>query len=311
MADAAEKPKEKPKKKKTTGSTKEKEKKTTEKVTGTDPNKNEKQDEQTEQVKTTPQKTKGQQNTEETKLTDQPKANQPSKEIQKSNEPTVSGISDDPKPTTDKSQAEKAPAQKIMEPEFVPADISERPLVKPDYVPPPPATKRDVDLLKDMDEAKLEELREAFQLFDLDKDGVISSKDLRLTFATLGQPDIPDTEIKQMLSETIGPLDFESFVILLGYKTVEMDPETVLIDALSRWDYDNSGLISEERIKHDLVTWGDRFTPEEADLALDDAPVCMRKGVAMIDYIKFCNTLSGLRKKTKTPGPEDFMSHAH
>lgn len=47
--------------------------------------------------------------------------------------------------------------------------------------------------------------------------------------------------------QAINPLDFDSFVILLGYKTIEMDPEAVLLEALSRWDYDNSGLISEDR----------------------------------------------------------------
>jgi Ca2+-binding EF-hand superfamily protein len=35
--------------------------------------------------------------------------------------------------------------------------------------------------------------------------------------------------------------------MLLGYKSIELDPEEVLLKALSKWDYDNSGLISEER----------------------------------------------------------------
>ncbi|XP_067010723.1 uncharacterized protein [Anabrus simplex] len=182
---------------------------------------------------------------------------------------------------------------------------------KPSYVPPPPATKKDVDLLTDLDEAKLLELKEAFELFDLDQDGFIDSRDLMMTFQTLGQTDVKDEDVQSMLSEAICPLDFDAFVILLGYKTIEMDPEQILVEALSQWDYDNSGLISEERIKHDLMTWGDKFTKEEAEMALEDAPVYVNKktGSAMIDYIKFCNTLSGLRKKTRAPGPEDFMKH--
>lgn len=43
------------------------------------------------------------------------------------------------------------------------------------------------------------------------------------------------------------PLDFDGFVNLLGYKTLELDSEETLLAALSRWDQDNTGLISEER----------------------------------------------------------------
>lgn len=44
------------------------------------------------------------------------------------------------------------------------------------------------------------------------------------------------------------PLDFDGFVNLLGYKTLELDSEETLLSALSRWeDNDKKGLISEER----------------------------------------------------------------
>ncbi|GLH08749.1 Tripeptidyl-peptidase 2 [Gryllus bimaculatus] len=174
------------------------------------------------------------------------------------------------------------------------------PPIEGTYVVPPAATKKDIDLLQDLDENKLMELKEAFELFDYNQDGFIDYKDLKLTYQTLGYPDVPDDDIANMLAEAISPLDFDAFVILLGYKTIEMDPEAVLTEALACWDYDNSGLISEDRIKHDLVTWGDKFTPEEAEQALEDAPIYVsKKGVTMIDYMKFSNTLCGLRKKAK------------
>lgn len=43
------------------------------------------------------------------------------------------------------------------------------------------------------------------------------------------------------------PLDFDGFVNLLGYRTLELDSEETLLSALSRWDKNNSGLISEDR----------------------------------------------------------------
>ncbi|XP_045767689.1 myosin regulatory light chain 2, smooth muscle minor isoform [Maniola jurtina] len=154
------------------------------------------------------------------------------------------------------------------------------------------------NVLAELDENKIFELKEAFLLFDLDGDGCIDHNDLRGTLVSLGE-NIDEQMINTMLSEAANPLDFDSFVNLLGYKTLELDSEETLIAALSRWDTDNTGYISEDRIRHDLMTWGDRFTEKEADYALDEAPVINKNGYNFIDYKQFCATLSGLRKPNK------------
>lgn len=48
--------------------------------------------------------------------------------------------------------------------------------------------------------------------------------------------------------QAMNPLDFDAFVMLLGYKTIELDPEDVLIEALSKWDVGQTGLISESKL---------------------------------------------------------------
>ncbi|XP_023719454.1 uncharacterized protein LOC111870983 isoform X2 [Cryptotermes secundus] len=176
---------------------------------------------------------------------------------------------------------------------------------KSSYMAPKAATRREVELLYDLDNEKLAELKEAFHLFDLNHDGFIDKDDLKNTYISLGKTHICDEDIQNMLSEAINPLDFDAFVILLGYKSIELDPEEVLLEALSQWDYDNCGLISEERIKHDLMMWGDKFSSDEVEMALEDAPVFYQQntGASMIDYVKFCKILCGLRKKPKMPQP--------
>lgn len=47
--------------------------------------------------------------------------------------------------------------------------------------------------------------------------------------------------------QAMNPLDFDAFVMLLGYKTIEMDPEDVLIEALSKWDLEKKGVIDEDK----------------------------------------------------------------
>lgn len=48
--------------------------------------------------------------------------------------------------------------------------------------------------------------RKAFMLFDLDGDGCIDADDLRGTFGTLGDDDVPDGLIDEMLSEVNGSM---------------------------------------------------------------------------------------------------------
>lgn len=167
-----------------------------------------------------------------------------------------------------------------------------------EFYQPPKVPQREEDVLQEIDERKLRELQEAFYLLDLNNDGLIDKEDLRMTYASLGKPDMPEKDLDHMLGEAIcNPLDFDSFVILLGYRTVELDPEETLLQALSSWDVDDSGLIPEERIRHDLMTWGDKFSPQEVDVALEDAPVYAKGENVMIDYVEFCKKLCGLRKK--------------
>ncbi|CAG9579691.1 unnamed protein product [Danaus chrysippus] len=154
------------------------------------------------------------------------------------------------------------------------------------------------NVLAELDESKIFELKEAFLLFDMNGDGCIDQNDLRATLVSLGEK-IDEQAVKNMLSEAANPLDFDAFVHLLGYKTLELDSEETLVAALSRWDYDNTGYILEEKIRQDLMTRGDRFTEKEADYALDEAPTVYKDGYAFIDYKQFCSKLCGLRKSNK------------
>lgn len=114
------------------------------------------------------------------------------------------------------------------------------------YRPPTAVAAGDMNALQELDERKIIELREAFNLFDLDHDGCIDAADLKSTFQTLGV-DVPDDFIATMLADAMDPLDFQSFVLMYGIRTIEMDPESVLLEALMKWDKERTGQISIER----------------------------------------------------------------
>ncbi|XP_015523017.1 myosin light chain 5-like [Neodiprion lecontei] len=172
---------------------------------------------------------------------------------------------------------------------------------KPDVETSSKVQKKNVTMLRETDFRKLAELKEAFHLFDINRDGYIDKEDLKFTFTSMGKPDVADEALDQMLAEmSSSDVDFDAFVKLFGYKVVELDPEEELLAALSNWDYLGNGMISEERLKRDLQAWGDKFSAKEAERALEEAPLYKKDGDTFIDYVKFCQDICGLRNVEKT-----------
>jgi len=59
--------------------------------------------------------------------------------------------------------------------------------------------------------------------------------------------DVPDEQIELMLKDASQPCNFDSFAMMMCFRTMEMEPEIVLLEALSKWDERVQGVISLER----------------------------------------------------------------
>lgn len=62
---------------------------------------------------------------------------------------------------------------------------------------------------------QIAEFKEAFSFIDSDKDGIINKNDLAVTWDALGRL-IKDDDLKQMLSEAPGPINFTMFLSIFG-----------------------------------------------------------------------------------------------
>jgi myosin regulatory light chain 12 len=136
------------------------------------------------------------------------------------------------------------------------------------YRPPKAVSLDDASDIQDLDEIKLHELKEVrnvkisatfvalkpskiffnqcFNLFDLNNDGFICANDLRGTFNTMGM-DVSDETIQQMMKDGSAPMNFDSFAMMMCFKTMELEPEIVLLEAFSKWDERVQGVISLDR----------------------------------------------------------------
>jgi len=113
------------------------------------------------------------------------------------------------------------------------------------------------------------EFKEAFQLMDHDKDGIISKEDLRATFDAVGKI-ANEKELEEMVREAPGPINLTQLLGLFGARMADSggtDDDDVVAAAFR--SFDENGTIDSEKFRHALMTWGDKFTNKEVNDAFD------------------------------------------
>lgn len=108
---------------------------------------------------------------------------------------------------------------------------------------------------------------------DHDKDGIIGKNDLRATFDSLGKL-ASEKELDEMVNEAPGPINFTQLLTLFATRmsgSGGQDEDDVVINAFKT--FDNEGRIDSERLRHALMTWGDKFSAQEVDEAYDQMDI--------------------------------------
>jgi len=112
---------------------------------------------------------------------------------------------------------------------------------------------------------QMSDFKEAFELMDADKDGVIMKNDLRQTLEQVGQ-NLDDREADKILGEANGPLNFTALLAMFAAKmSGGSDDEETVAGAIRK--FDDGGKIDSEKLRHALMTWGDKFSVAEWDEA--------------------------------------------
>lgn len=136
-----------------------------------------------------------------------------------------------------------------------------------------------------IDKEQLKQLKEAFNLIDQDRDGVISKEDLQTILISLGQKPT-DKEVRDMLNEVgMGSVDFARFLSMFASKMGAADPEDLIRNAFTCFDEDCDGYINLEEFKELLMTMGLRLTEQQVHVILmlqklnyRRFPDCMQSG---------------------------------
>ena len=130
--------------------------------------------------------------------------------------------------------------------------------------------KRTVTYKKKLDvpQEKLDEYKEAFDMFDKDHSGTISIDEIAKIMKNFGNPMSKD-DIKEMIKDIDtsgdGELDFDEFVTLMQRQEVVEDDDDEVLRAFQSFDKDQNGYITNTEFRYILTKLGERFTDQEVD----------------------------------------------
>lgn len=135
-------------------------------------------------------------------------------------------------------------------------------------------------------EDKLQELQEAFVLFDKNQDGMITKEELGAVLHSLGQrPTVSEVQalIRSVDLDRSGTIDFDEFVKIFSAK-LSVDPEKELHEVFCIFDENGDGFISSDELYSMLHKLGEHITKNEAQKMINEADL-NRDG--KVDYREF------------------------
>jgi calmodulin len=136
-------------------------------------------------------------------------------------------------------------------------------------------------------EERIKEYKEAFDMFDRDKDGHINEKELGNILRSLGH-DPNDLNLKDFMIECDrnkkGMLNFDEFNNLMSRKVVDQEVEEELLEAFRVFDKEGNGRISASELRHIMTTLGEKLSEEEVEEMMTEADY---NGDGQINYIEF------------------------
>ena len=117
-----------------------------------------------------------------------------------------------------------------------------------------------------LSEEEIEEIREAFNLFDTDGSGTIDPKELKAAMQSLGF-EAKNQTIYQMIGDIdkdgSGSIDFDTFLDMMTAKMSDKDSREDIMKVFNLFDDDQSGKISLRNLKRVAKELGETMTDAE------------------------------------------------
>merc|ERR1712195_331078 len=127
---------------------------------------------------------------------------------------------------------------------------------------------------KGLTDDQIQEIREAFDLFDTDGSGTIDAKELKVAMRALGL-DAKKDEIRRMINDIdkdgSGTIDFNEFLNMMTARMGDRDSREEIVKVFRLFDDDETGKISFKNLKRVAQELGENMTDEELQEMIDEA----------------------------------------
>lgn len=126
----------------------------------------------------------------------------------------------------------------------------------------------------ELTESQKQEIREAFELFDVDGSGTINVRELKIAMQALGfEPTKEElrTLEAELNVEGSGSIRFEDFLTIMSVKVSQKDEKEEMLKAFKLFDDDCTGTINLTNIKRVAKELGEKLTEEALQEMLNKA----------------------------------------
>lgn len=118
-----------------------------------------------------------------------------------------------------------------------------------------------------LDDEAMEEIKEAFNLFDTEAKGIIDVRELKAAFRALGFQ-VKKAEIRQMFIDmdkdlSSATVTFDEFVEMVTPRMLNRDSREEIMKVFSLFDDDTTGAITFKNLKRVATELGENLTDEE------------------------------------------------
>ncbi|KAJ3232358.1 Calcium-binding component of the spindle pole body (SPB) half-bridge [Chytriomyces hyalinus] len=125
----------------------------------------------------------------------------------------------------------------------------------------------------DITEDQKLEIKEAFELFDTDKDGALDYHELKVAMRALGF-DVKKPDVLKILREFdkngMGLIEFEDFQRVMTERILDRDPLEEIRKAFQLFDDDGTGKISVRNLRRVAKEIGENLDDEELQAMIDE-----------------------------------------
>lgn len=146
---------------------------------------------------------------------------------------------------------------------------------------------------RELTDEQKDEIKEAFELFDTDKDKEIDYHELKVAMRALGF-EVKKVDVLKILKdydrEGTGKITFEDFREVVTDRILERDPKEEILKAFKLFDDDESGKISLRNLRRVARELGEDMADEELRAMIDEFDL---DGDGEINQEEFISIMTG------------------